>query len=169
MKEIHDAEHSVSSGAKNEKIDKSLPGRNHEGYTSSRRSSGRGGWPGSAGGMMSGLLFIGLFALAACVAPTQVWAGEIAVGVSVRIGPPPLPVYAQPVCPGPGYLWTPGYWAYDPADGYFWVPGTWVVAPTIGFLWTPGYWGWSGAAFFWHAGYWGPHVGFYGVDTHLKT
>ena len=28
--------------------------------------------------------------------------------------------------PGPGYIWTPGYWAYDPADGYYWVPGTWV-------------------------------------------
>jgi hypothetical protein len=59
-------------------------------------------------------------------------------------------------------MWTPGYWAYDPANGYFWVPGTWVMAPTPGFLWTPGYWGWGGAAFFWHAGYWGPHVGFYG-------
>jgi hypothetical protein len=59
-------------------------------------------------------------------------------------------------------MWTPGYWAYDPADGYFWVPGTWVLAPTPGWLWTPGYWGWGGSAFFWHAGYWGPHVGFYG-------
>jgi hypothetical protein len=87
--------------------------------------------------------------------------GQIAVGVSVRVGPPPLPVYAQPICPGPGYIWTPGYWAWDDDDGYYWVPGTWVVAP-IGMLWTPGYWGWGGGFYAWHAGYWGPHVGFYG-------
>lgn len=84
-----------------------------------------------------------------------------AVYVSVAIAPPPLPVYTQPIVPGPGYIWTPGYWAYGP-EGYYWVPGTWVLAPFVGALWTPGYWGWGGAAFIWHAGYWGPHVGFYG-------
>jgi hypothetical protein len=83
------------------------------------------------------------------------------VFVSVNIAPPALPVYTQPACPGDGYIWTPGYWAYGD-DGYFWVPGTWVVAPQPGLLWTPGYWGWNGGAYLWHAGYWGPHVGFYG-------
>lgn len=83
------------------------------------------------------------------------------VFVSVRIGPPPLPVYVQPPCPGDGYIWTPGYWGYG-ADGYYWVPGTWVLAPQPGLLWTPGYWGWSSGLYVWHAGYWGPHVGFYG-------
>jgi hypothetical protein len=86
---------------------------------------------------------------------------QVAVGISVRIGPPPIPVYAQPICPGPGYFWTPGYWAWSDDDGYYWVPGTWVVAP-IGMYWTPGYWGWGGGYYMWHAGYWGPHVGFYG-------
>ena len=84
------------------------------------------------------------------------------VAISVGFGPPAIPVYEQPICPGDGYLWTPGYWAYDDADGYYWVPGTWVLAPEPGFLWTPGWWGWGGSAFLWHAGYWGPHVGFYG-------
>jgi hypothetical protein len=83
------------------------------------------------------------------------------VGIAIRIGPPALPVYEQPLCPGPGYMWTPGYWAYGP-DGYYWVPGTWVTAPAVGLLWTPGYWGWRGGFYVWHAGYWGPHVGFYG-------
>ena len=86
---------------------------------------------------------------------------EVAIGISVRIGPPALPVYAQPICPGPGYIWTPGYWAWNDDDGYYWVPGTWVVAP-VGMLWTPGYWGWGGGFYVWHPGYWGPHVGFYG-------
>jgi YXWGXW repeat-containing protein len=87
--------------------------------------------------------------------------GQVAVGISVRIGPPALPVYAQPICPGPGYIWTPGYWAWNDDGGYYWVPGTWVVAP-VGMLWTPGYWGWGGGVYLWHPGYWGPHVGFYG-------
>jgi len=86
---------------------------------------------------------------------------QVAVGISVRIGPPVLPVYVQPPLPAPGYIWTPGYWAYGP-DGYYWVPGTWVEPPSVGLLWTPGYWGWGGGVYLWHAGYWGPHIGFYG-------
>ena len=85
----------------------------------------------------------------------------VSVGVSINIAPPALPVYIQPPCPAVGYIWTPGYWAYDD-DDYYWVPGTWVLAPSPGLLWTPGYWGWGGGGYYWHAGYWGPHVGFYG-------
>ncbi|HEY0703400.1 MAG TPA: hypothetical protein VGD60_11580 [Candidatus Acidoferrales bacterium] len=84
------------------------------------------------------------------------------VGISVSFGPPALPVYEQPVCPGDGYIWTPGYWSYAEDGGYYWVPGTWIEAPEPGFLWTPGYWGWGGSAFLFHTGYWGPTVGFYG-------
>src|SRR5258705_4770782 len=82
---------------------------------------------------------------------------QIAIGVSVRVGPPVLPVYAQPICPGPGYIWTPGYWAHD-EDDYYWVPGTWVMAPEPGLLWTPGYWGFSDGLYVWHGGYLGPPV-----------
>ncbi len=84
------------------------------------------------------------------------------IGIFVRIGPPPLPVYEQPICPAPGYMWTPGYWAWSDDDGYYWVPGTWVEAPQPGLLWTPGYWGWNNGVYAWNGGYWGPHVGFYG-------
>jgi hypothetical protein len=101
------------------------------------------------------LIAVGMLAFAASSS------AQVAVGISVRFGPPPLPVYTQPICPGPGYIWTPGYWAYGD-DGYYWVPGTWVLAPRPGFLWTPGYWGWAGGVYVWHGGYWGPHVGFYG-------
>ncbi len=87
-------------------------------------------------------------------------ASQAGVFVSVTIAPPPLPVYELPPFPGPGFVWTPGYWAWDGVE-YYWVPGTWVLAP-VGLLWTPGYWGWSGGVFVWNAGYWGPHVGFYG-------
>jgi hypothetical protein len=89
------------------------------------------------------------------------------IGISITIGPPALPVYEQPPCPAPGYLWTPGYWAYDYDDNdYYWVPGTWVLAPEVGFLWTPPWWGWANGVFLFHEGYWGPHVGFYGGITY---
>ena len=88
---------------------------------------------------------------------------QVAVEFSVGFAPPELPVYEQPLCPGDGYIWTPGYWAWDDDDqDYYWVPGTWVSAPQPGYLWTPGYWGWGGEAYVFHVGYWGPVVGFYG-------
>jgi hypothetical protein len=99
-----------------------------------------------------------LLALLLSIVPASSFAG---VFVSITVAPPALPVYVQPPCPTPGYLWTPGYWAYGPA-GYYWVPGVWLAPPAVGLLWTPGYWGFVGGIYSWHAGYWGPHVGFYG-------
>src|SRR5215469_12507848 len=95
-----------------------------------------------------------LFTLVICIFSTVSFAQ---IGISITIGPPPIPVYAQPLCPSPGYMWIPGFWAWGPY-GYYWVPGTWVRPPRIGFLWTPGYWGWGDGVYIWHAGYWGPTV-----------
>ena len=87
---------------------------------------------------------------------------QISIGISITTAPPILPVYVQPPCPAPNYIWTPGYWAWGP-EGYYWVPGTWVLAPQPGYLWTPGYWGYGpSGVYLWHGGYWGPHIGFYG-------
>jgi WXXGXW repeat (2 copies) len=110
-----------------------------------------------------GLIGTLLLMLAMVVAPAPLSA-RVSVGIFVGFGPPALPVYVQPPCPAPGYIWTPGYWAWDPAYGYYWVPGTWVPAPFIGALWTPGYWGYGDddGGYFWHPGYWGYTVGFYG-------
>jgi hypothetical protein len=63
-----------------------------------------------------------LFAL---VVLTMSSASFAQIRISVAFGPPALPVYDQPLCPGDGYLWTPGYWAWDDDGGdYYWVPGT---------------------------------------------
>ncbi len=83
------------------------------------------------------------------------------VSVSINIAPPELPYYEQPMLPGYGYIWTPGYWAYDDGD-YYWVPGTWVMPPQVGYLWTPGYWYWDDRFYVFRTGYWGLHVGYYG-------
>jgi hypothetical protein len=85
------------------------------------------------------------------------------VVISVAFGPPALPVYEQPLCPGDGYIWTPGFWAWSDDDGdYYWVPGTWVMAPEASYLWTPPYWAWVDGGFAFYDGYWSPVVGFYG-------
>lgn len=99
--------------------------------------------------------------LAASPTITAASATPVGVAVSIRIGPPVLPVYAQPICPGRGYIWVPGYWAYGD-DGYYWVPGMWVLPPRVGLLWTPGYWAFNDGFYIWRAGYWGAAVGFYG-------
>ena len=100
------------------------------------------------------------FALAVFLALAVPSSAQFGARVRVGIAPPVLPYYAQPICPGDGYMWTPGYWAWG--DDYYWVPGTWVMPPQEGFLWTPGYWGWGDDAYFWNEGYWGMSVGFYG-------
>jgi hypothetical protein len=106
------------------------------------------------------LLVAGLIATPMLALPPSA-AAAVSAGISINIAPPPLPVYEQPVVPGPGYIWTPGYWAWG-GDGYYWVPGTWVMPPEVGLLWTPGWWGWSDGYYHWHDGYWAPQVGFYG-------
>jgi len=100
-------------------------------------------------------------AMALPMAAPCVASAAVSFVMSVNIAPPALPIYAQPVCPGPGYLWTPGYWAYGP-HGYLWMAGAWVRPPAPGMLWTPAWWGWEGGHYRFHAGYWGPHVGYYG-------
>jgi hypothetical protein len=87
----------------------------------------------------------------------------VAAGAVIRADEPPprLPVYDQPPIPAPGYIWTPGYWAWNNYD-YYWVPGTWVEPPHPGLLWTPGYWGFVDGIYAFHRGYWGERVGFYG-------
>jgi WXXGXW repeat (2 copies) len=100
---------------------------------------------------LAGFLFVSL-PLAPLVA---------AVGVSINIAPPVLPVVVQPACPVAGYIWTPGYWGWG-GGGYYWVPGVWVAPPAVGLLWTPPWWGWNNGVYAFNEGYWGPTVGFYG-------
>ena len=88
---------------------------------------------------------------------------QVAIDVRVNIPPPPLPYYEQPVIPAEGYLWVPGFWAWDEAEAdYYWVPGTWVEPPQPELLWTPAYWGWVEGRYLFHPGYWAREIGFYG-------
>jgi uncharacterized membrane protein YgcG len=102
-----------------------------------------------------------IVAIVIAVALLMVPAAQAGVFVGVGFAPPAIPIYAQPIAPGYGYIWTPGYWAYGP-DGYYWVDGAWVYPPYVDALWTPGYWAWGVGGYFWSPGYWGRHIGYYG-------
>jgi hypothetical protein len=95
-----------------------------------------------------------------CTCPSD-QEGSAGVTVYADEAPPPLPEYDQPPIPAAGYLWAPGYWAWNSYE-YFWVPGTWIEPPQPGLLWTPGYWAFVNGTYAFHRGYWGEHVGFYG-------
>jgi hypothetical protein len=60
-------------------------------------------------------------------------AQDVGISLTATTAPPSLPVYVQPPCPVDGYMWTPGYWAYNAAGDYYWVPGVWVD-PGSGFV-----------------------------------
>ena len=60
-----------------------------------------------------------LFALVFAVA-TLIPAAAAHAQVRVAVGVAPVAVYATP-CPGPGYIWAPGYYS-----GAFFIPGRWV-------------------------------------------
>ena len=106
-------------------------------------------------------ILIMFLALGFPVASFAYW--DVGIGVTVGYAPPELPIYSQPPCPAPGYIWTPGYWGYSDDDqDYYWVAGTWVLAPSSRLLWTPGYWADIDNVYEWQEGYWAPHVGFYG-------
>jgi hypothetical protein len=63
--------------------------------------------------------------------------------------PPPPPIEAIPACPGPGYVWTGGYWDWGPR-GWLWIGGRWGVGVDIGPIGV-----WFGGGHFWRGGHGG--------------
>ncbi|MBS1828714.1 MAG: hypothetical protein JST93_25650 [Acidobacteria bacterium] len=84
--------------------------------------------------------------------------------------PPPMPRYAyqRPPMPGPGYVWSDGYWSFY-AGRYSWVGGYWMLPPYAGAYWVaPRY---TSGRFF--RGYWGrplpgPARGYVRNDYHYQ-
>ena len=54
--------------------------------------------------------------------------------VVVTRQPPPVRVETQTVAPGPGYVWTSGYWRWT-GTTYVWVPGSWIARPRPAAVW----------------------------------
>jgi len=74
------------------------------------------------------------------------------VGTAVTLEPPPLRTEVIGVAPGPGYIWTGGYWGWAGAR-YQWTTGHWLRARP-GYYWTRSHWvrgagGWRRAQGHW--------------------
>jgi hypothetical protein len=85
-------------------------------------------------------------------------AGVLMSGCAARVGvvgfAPPAPRYAvMGVAPGPGYVWTEGFYDYR-GGGYAWVPGRWQRPPRRNAVWVPGSWAHNGRGYEFHRGYW---------------
>jgi hypothetical protein len=73
--------------------------------------------------------------------------------IVVPQAPPTIRIEAQSNAPGPGYIWTPGYWPWNGAT-YVWVSGSWVRPPRTTAVWVPGHWVSRGAGWVWVPGHW---------------
>jgi hypothetical protein len=57
----------------------------------------------------------------------------------VRVGPPAPIIETRIAAPGPGYVWLPGFYAWNGA-AYAWRPGRWERPIRPRAVWVPGRW-----------------------------
>jgi hypothetical protein len=72
--------------------------------------------------------------------------------VVVQEPPPPLRTEVIVEPPGPGYVWTPGYWSWQ--GRWVWIGGRYVVRPHPHAVWVTGRWVRRGHGHVWVAGRW---------------
>ena len=101
---------------------------------------------------------ITLLALACGAAPFAARAG-VDIGINlggpeiiVRSQPPPEPVEAVPMSPGPGYIWIRGHWAWR-HERWDFVGGRWDRVAQPGRAWMPGQWVARGNGWVWVEGH----------------
>jgi len=75
-------------------------------------------------------------------------------GGAVVIAEPPPPRYGViGVAPGPGFVWTEGFWDLR-GGAWVWAPGRWVRPPRAGAVWVAPAWRHEGPHWRYHKGYW---------------
>jgi hypothetical protein len=98
-------------------------------------------------------LAIAALAVGTSLVPSIAFA-RVDVGITVG-GPPPPPRVVGPVgvAPGPGYVWTNGYWNWS-GGTWVWVGGNWIVPPRGHHVWVePSYHPYQGH-YHYHPGHW---------------
>ena len=73
------------------------------------------------------------------------------VSIGIVVGPPAPLVEVVPA-PRPGYVWAPGYWAWD-GHRHFWIDGHWAIARP-GYRWVPERWVRRGHHWYMERGRW---------------
>jgi WXXGXW repeat (2 copies) len=95
----------------------------------------------AAGFVIAGALLTG------CAARGGYYSGYAAYG-------PPAPRYRViGVAPGPGYVWTQGYWDRD-GDRWAWREGRWLRPPRAHAVWVSPRWERHGREWRYHGGRW---------------
>src|ERR1051326_1631686 len=72
--------------------------------------------------------------------------------VVVQEAPPPPKTEVIVESPGPGYVWTPGYWSWQ--GRWVWIGGRYVVRPHPHAVWVGGHWVRRGRGHVWVEGHW---------------
>lgn len=73
------------------------------------------------------------------------------ISVYINIAPPTLLHEVVPIV-SPGYIWAPGYWAWN-VDRYIWVRGR-SIAQRDGYRWAPDHWEQRGTVYYRNPGRW---------------
>jgi hypothetical protein len=95
-----------------------------------------------------------LLPLAAVLLGTMLNACAVNGAYVARYGPPPPPRYGMVgVAPGPGYVWTDGFWDWR-GGNWFWSGGRWVHPPRPRAVWVPGNWSQTHRGWTFRRGYW---------------
>jgi hypothetical protein len=72
----------------------------------------------------------------------------------IRVAPPaPVQVGVVGRAPGPGYVWTNGYYRWH-GGRYVWVSGSWLRSPRVGMIWVQPRWAHQGSNWVFYKGYW---------------
>ncbi|MFY9724649.1 MAG: hypothetical protein WB579_09395 [Bryobacteraceae bacterium] len=75
-------------------------------------------------------------------------------GAGVFIAEPPPPRYGViGVAPGPGFVWTDGFWDLR-GGAWAWAPGRWVRSPRPRAVWVAPAWRHEGRHWRYHRGHW---------------
>jgi hypothetical protein len=99
-----------------------------------------------------------LVALAAIGAAAYAPLPSMAQNVELYIGSaPPAPLYERAPAVRRGYVWSPGYWAWQ-GHRHYWVPGSYIVERP-GYVYAPPAWQERGGRWVMQQGYWSPRGG----------
>lgn len=93
--------------------------------------------------------------LIACAIATMLTAGIGAARVGVYVAtPPPAPrIERMSRRPGPGFVWTPGFYSWN-GRRYVWVGGRWMRPPRGRTRFVTGAWVRSGRGWHYRPGFW---------------
>lgn len=95
------------------------------------------------------LLLSMLMAAGSAAAPAF---AQISFNINIAPPAPPAPQYEAAPAIAPGYLWAPGYWAWN-GDRHIWIRGRTIVQ-RVGYRWEPDRWEQRDRAYYRHPGRW---------------